>query len=417
MLATAVSKDEARVLYFATTRDQARDIAWADLKKIAKEITHKINETNLELTIINRYGGYSLIKLSGYENVETQRGKQYDLIVADEVAKMRNFLAMWSTVLRPTLAFRQGSALFISTPRGYNDFHTLYQYGRDHTLPDWESFHFTSYDNPHLPVSEIEAAKMESTPDFFAQEWMAEFTRFTGLVYQEFSEEHVHFFDTPYEDYGDYLFGMDFAVRGYTAAMPVHVRTDGHIYILDNYKEDNLTALDHGPKIKNMLTKYSSFDKYVGFADPAGWINNQQGIKNEKPMTWSLADEYLEMDFPIAPANNEVIAGINYVRQLFKQNRIHIHPRCTKLIDELYQYQWKDQTKQSMGETSEPESVRKINDHLVDSMRYVLYSKPEAPPPVATHLPGMPIVFGAPKIDLSEDKPQDVVEFPSVYDL
>lgn len=418
MIATAYSRSEARVLYFATTIDQARDIAWARLKKYANAIiVDKPNESRLELTVRNKLGSYSQIKLAGYENVETQRGKQFDLIVADEVSKMRNFGYAWTAILRPTLAFRKGNGLFISTPRGFNHFHEMYQWGQQ-KRPEWESWHFTSYDNPFLPVEEIEAAKRESTPEWFSQEWLAEFTRFTGLIIPEFdSDKHVHWFDHTMNDPGDYLFGMDFAVRGWTANIPSLIKPNGHIYLLDNYKELNLTTQQHGDGIKIMLRTYADLEKYTGYGDPAGWMTTQQGVKETKPMTWSIADEYLEQGFPLTRGNNEVTAGINYMRQLFKNNMIHIHPRCTKLIEELFQYQWKDQPTTQVGEVDAPEKVRKINDHLVDSLRYLVYSKPTAPDAEVPYQPGMPIDFGPPKIEPDrDDLPGEPFEFPSIYD-
>lgn len=379
--ALAFSASGKRIGYFATTFGQARDIAWTILKEMTRPVWSRTpNETRLELFIKTQDGGESEIVLRGWESVEANRGTQFDLLILDEVAKMRNFKEGWQAVLLATLAFRQGGALFISTPYGFNHFHELYNTNSS----DFESFTFTSYDNPHLDRDYLEMVRGTVTPDFWAQEYLAEFRRFTGLIYKEFDMvKHVHDFPHEFNDRGKYLFGLDFAVRGNTASSPIKETEDGHFYIFDEYKEENLTAQEHGQSIRTMLTRYADMEKYTGYADPAGWMKNQQ--KGE--LIWSIADEYIDMGFPIVKGNNEVAAGINFVRQLFMEDRIHIHPRCTKTIDELLMYQWRVQPDSQVGEQSPREEPRKIHDHLLDEIRYALYSKPTPPKPEQPKLP------------------------------
>jgi len=416
MLACAYAKKDRNIAYFATTFEQARDIAWRLLKDIAKPLISSVNETRLEIQIITQDGGISNIWLRGFENVDRARGQQFDLIVLDEVAKMRRFQYGWESVLEPTLGFRKGAALFISTPQGYDHFHSMWKRGQTQSRL-WKSWQFTTYDNPFFPRERIEHAKGSSTQDWFNQEYLAQFVRFTGLIYKKFSMDHQHYFDHTYNQHGDYYFGLDFAVRGYTAALVGWMKSDGHIYIVDEYKENNLTAEENIDAIRTMLTKYADLGKYTGYADPSGFKKDQQTVIDKKPMMWSIADEYLEADLPIVKANNEVTAGINYVHQLFANNKIHIHPRCTKLIEELLQYQWKDQPETQTDIQSVPEKPRKIHDHLVDALRYMLYSKPSAPDEDKKKRKTIfPAQF---KLKIEEPKKEDdnitPVDIPSIY--
>ena len=50
--------------------------------------------------------------------------------------------------VRPTLADRQGWALFCSTPRGFNFFEFLFRLGADPKYPDWESWQVPSWESP-----------------------------------------------------------------------------------------------------------------------------------------------------------------------------------------------------------------------------------------------------------------------------
>ena len=58
----ALSKN-ARIVYIAPTYQQSRDIAWQMLIKELKPITKKINESRLELEVVNLKGGTSSIQL------------------------------------------------------------------------------------------------------------------------------------------------------------------------------------------------------------------------------------------------------------------------------------------------------------------------------------------------------------------
>jgi hypothetical protein len=399
MMGRAYYLPDQSIAYFATTRDQARNIAWQNLKDITRPLwSRKPNETLLELYIRNQYGNENMVALRGFENVETARGQQFNMIILDEVASMPRFKYAWEAILQPTLLFRKGEAMFISTPKGYNHFNELYLKERD--SKEWQSFTFTTYDNPYIDKQEIENIRQQVTTDYFNQEYLAQFTRFTGLIYKEFNQStHVDYFEHEFNSHAEYLFGLDFAVRGYTASVCAKLVPSGDIYILDEYKTDNDTALNHGTRIKEMLLKYADMERWTGYADPAGWIKNQQ----RGSQVWSLADEYLEMGLPIAQANNQVIPGINYVRQQFQSNKVHIHIRCTKLVDEIMQYQWKDQPDKQVGMKNAPEEVRKVNDHIIDATRYMLYSKPTPPDEARPYTPGMPLVFQM-KFDPQEEK-------------
>lgn len=423
MIGVAVSGPNKEVSYYATTFDQARDIAWNQLKQLAKPvIIGEPNNTLLELYVRTKGGGQSRIRLRSWEAVEKARGTQNDFIVLDEVSKMKNFKEGWQAVLIATLAFRRGSALFISTPYGYNSFHDLFQMGQptNNTYsPDYKSWTFTSFDNPHLDREYLNGVKRDSTEDYFAQEYLAEFRRFTGLIYKEFDiTRHVHYFDTFKDQPGDYYFGQDFGVRGFNAAVPIRVDHEGEFWILDNFKKEGQTAADSANEIKTMLELYAPLEKYVGYADPAGWASNLGSIVTGKvsnaamkPMQWAIADEFLDAGLPITPANNKVTPGITFIRQLFKMDKLHIHPRCTQLIDELMQYQWLTQPSSQIGVQDEPEKVRKINDHLVDAMRYALYSKPTNADEVEKKPDTVfPIQFPAPRIEKEEDPELEFVE-------
>lgn len=423
--------------YVAPFRKQAKEIVWDDHVGRALNlfnqygIRYKVNHS--DLTIRFEDSG-SKFQVDGADNAEALRGKSdWGGIGMDEYATWKPHI--WREIIRPNLQVHKAWGIFGGTPKGYgNELYRVAKLGdHNHVIddkpapldPDFQTFHATSYDNIYLPEGETEAAKRDNSAEFFAQEYLAQFTRFTGLVYPEFDlAMHVHYFDREFGAHGDYYFGVDFAVRGWNAAITLRVDSSGDMWIMDAYKSEGETAAVHAEKIKEMITRYNSLEKYVGYGDPAGWANNlgwvttQTRNPKEPHLQWAIADEFIDAGLPITPANNKVVAGINYVKQLFRANKIHIHPSCTALVDELMQYQWKDQPATQKGEVDEPEKVRKINDHLVDAMRYALYSKPmpadEEEKPSATIFPGS---FPPPRIEVPKQEDEYTpIEIPSLYD-
>src|SRR3990167_9549755 len=99
--AMAVYKS-SRIAYIANNYQQARDIAWEQLKKELRSAVIDTNEARLEIKIRTVNKDESLIILRGWESVENLRGQAFDFLAIDEVATMRDFWGNWQEVLRPT---------------------------------------------------------------------------------------------------------------------------------------------------------------------------------------------------------------------------------------------------------------------------------------------------------------------------
>jgi len=343
MVAKAVFKDDAKIVYVAPTYQQARDIAWNELKKICKPIEININEARLEITVKTKNGGTSIIWLRGWESVETLRGQRFDFVVIDEIASMRNFFLNWQEVIRPALTDRKGHVLFISTPKGFNHFYELYNFQDE----DYASFHFTTYDNPHMPVEEIEKAKLELPEDRFAQEYMADFRKQEGLVYKEFSRER-HLVDNVPETFDEYFAGVDFGYTNPTAV--IHIgRVNEHFWVTTEWYKTQRTDEQIGEYVKSC-----GFNRV--YPDPespsAIEVMNRKGIQVVE----------------VIKNKDSIQNGISKVRELFKSNRLKIHKSCINLIWELETYSYPER-KTNMNEYENP---IKENDHALDALRYAI---------------------------------------------
>jgi len=125
-------------------------------------------------------GGGRLDYLTTAGNPNVSEG--YDWVVIDEAAKDVPERA-WTQELRPTLSNRDGEAMFISTPDGRGWFHDWWHRGQDPAHPDIDSFRWSTYDAPHIPDSEVDAAREEMPDRIWRQEYLAEFRDDTGGVF------------------------------------------------------------------------------------------------------------------------------------------------------------------------------------------------------------------------------------------
>jgi len=345
MVAKAIYKDDSRVVYIAPTYQQARDISWNELKRICLPISVSVNEARLEITVNTKNGGTSIIWLRGWESVETLRGQKFDFVVIDEIASMRNFWLNWQEVLRPTLTDRAGHALFISTPKGFNHFYDLYNFTDD----DYKSFNFTTYDNPHLPVEEIEKAKKELPEDRFAQEYMADFRKSEGLVYKEFQRTFHVFSGEPNKEWIKTFGGHDFGTNNPCASITIKKDRDSNYYVWDEFYKSGLTDAQQADYVASLRWEEC-------YADP----ESASGILEFKKRGINCRDVIKNKD--------SVRNGINVVKELFKTGRLKIHESCKNLIYELETYAYPERR----PDHNEEENPIKENDHALDALRYAL---------------------------------------------
>lgn len=167
------------VWYVAPTFQQAKDIMWALLKDLGKEVIVSTHENTATATLVNG----RRICLKGSDRPDTLRGVGISYVVLDEYAFMKP--EVWDLIIRPTLADVEGSALFIGTPEGKNHFYDLWVEAANDEWEDWEAFHFSSIDNPMISKKEIDHARMTMSAQAFRQEFEASFATAGGGAFKE----------------------------------------------------------------------------------------------------------------------------------------------------------------------------------------------------------------------------------------
>ncbi len=198
LLINALQSDSKDVFYIGPTFQQAKEIMWSMLKDLGKDVIASAYENTAVLTLVNG----RKIHLKGSDRPDTLRGVGLAFVVLDEYASMKP--VVWEQIIRPTLADVKGTALFIGTPAGKNHFYDLWNEGLKEDTPEWESFSYTSKDNPYIPAEEIEAARNSMSTMAYRQEFEASFESFTGGI---FKEEWFRLGEEPEE--GNYVIAVD----------------------------------------------------------------------------------------------------------------------------------------------------------------------------------------------------------------
>jgi phage FluMu gp28-like protein len=205
---------------------------WRDVKALCRGLP-QVTLQETERRISFAHGGEIAFRSS--HAPDHLRGAGLDFAVLDEAAFMDG--GVWPEVVRPMLLDRQGGALFLSSPNGRNWFWALYQQGLDQRLPHWESFHFTSYDNPLIPAAEFEELR-HSTPEHIWQvEYLAQFAENSGQVFRGIRQAATAPTDSQPIDGRRYVAGVDWGREGDYTVIAIMDAESRDLVALDRFNQ------------------------------------------------------------------------------------------------------------------------------------------------------------------------------------
>jgi hypothetical protein len=151
---------------YITPTYQLGKIFFLEILKLIPEKLCKYNQSDL---VINMVTGGSIRFFTG-ERLDSMRGLKFHMVIVDEASYIPNLEDGWLNSIRPTLTDYKGKAIFLSTPKGKNFFYSLFMRNGE---PEWQSFKYSTYDNPHIDASEIDSARAQLPSVVFEQEYMA----------------------------------------------------------------------------------------------------------------------------------------------------------------------------------------------------------------------------------------------------
>ncbi len=170
-------KPRPRFAYIGPTFRMAKQTAFDYLTHFSRPIPGvSVNVSELRVDYPN--GGQ--VRLYGADNPDSLRGLYLDGVVLDEYGLMQS--NVFSEVLRPALADREGWALFIGTPNGRNQFSEIAAYAKQ--TEGWFFAEFKASQTGIMSAVELEAARSVMTPDEYQQEFECSFeAAVRGAIY------------------------------------------------------------------------------------------------------------------------------------------------------------------------------------------------------------------------------------------
>lgn len=209
------------VAFFSPTYKMLSDV-WRDMATVLQPIVKRVSVQERRLELVT--GG--VVDMWSLEDGNAGRGRKYKRVVVDEAAMIAHLEQAWNAAIRPTLTDFQGDAWFMSTPRGYNFFRTMYGWGQDDAHPDWMSWQMPTSANPYIKASEIEAARAQLPERIFAQEYLAEFLADGGGVFRNVQAAATATAQERAQDSHQYVIGVDWGrTNDATVFMVIDVTT------------------------------------------------------------------------------------------------------------------------------------------------------------------------------------------------
>jgi phage terminase large subunit len=292
-------------------------------RSLIKHFDLEVTRDNAKDKIIELSNG-STIRMGSVNQVDSVVGRSYDLIIFDEAA-LSDGLEAFNVALRPTLDKPNSKAIFISTPRGRNNwFADFYHRGFSEEFTDWASIHATYHENPRVSAKDIEEAKKGMSKAEFSQEYLADFNQFEGQIWDFDFENCVEDLEDLDVSNMDVFAGLDVGYRDPTAFCVMAYDWETELYYLvDEYMEAEKTTEQHAEVIRDLIEKW---DIDVIYIDSAA-----------QQMRWDLAQDY---DISTVNATKDVLAGISSVATIVENNQLIVDQRCKKSLASLDQYQW-----------------------------------------------------------------------------
>jgi len=140
------------------------------------------------------------------------------------------------------------------------------------------------------------------------------------------------------------IWGLDFGFNNPSALLKIGIK-DGNLYLLEEMYKTGLTNQDLIKELKHRVPTNEAI--YADCAEPA------------------RIEEIRRSGFRVYPAQKDVTDGLDFV----KRQRLFINKDCVNVIKEIQGYKYKEDKDGNV--IDEPV---KFADHLMDAMRYAIYT-------------------------------------------
>src|SRR6056300_103915 len=321
-------------------------------RQLIKHFDLEVAKDNAKDQIIELTNG-STIRMGSINQVDSCVGRSYDLIIFDEAA-LADGKEAFNVALRPTLDKDNSKALFISTPRGKNNwFAKFYHRGFSEEFPEWASIRATYKDNPRMSETDVAEARKSMSEAEFRQEYEADFNTYEGQIWNFNHETCVVNCESLETRRFDVFAGLDVGYRDPTAFCVIAYDWDeGKYYVLDEYLDAEKTTEQHASEIRRMVDRYDIDYIYIDAA--------------AQQTRFDFAQNY---DISTINAKKSVLDGIGHVAGIVDNSKLLVDQKCLETLSALDQYQWDPNPNLAK---EKPKHNRA--SHMADAIRYAMYS-------------------------------------------
>jgi len=321
-------------------------------RQLIKHFDLEVAKDNAKDKVIELTNG-STIRMGSINQVDSCVGRSYDLIIFDEAA-LADGKEAFNVALRPTLDKDNSKALFISTPRGKNNwFAEFFNRGFTDDFPEWASIRATYKDNPRMSESDISEARKSMSEAEFRQEYEADFNTYEGQIWNFNHEECIENLEELEVSNMDIFAGLDVGYRDPTAFCVLAYDWDTEkYYLLDEYLDAEKTTEQHAAQIRRLVEKWNIDYIYIDSA--------------AQQTRFDFAQNY---DISTINAKKSVLDGIAHVAAIVDNDNLVIHQTCKESLSALDQYQWDPNPN-----LAREKPKHNMASHMADALRYAIYS-------------------------------------------
>jgi PBSX family phage terminase large subunit len=321
-------------------------------RQLIKHFDLEVAKDNAKDKVIELTNG-STIRMGSVNQVDSCVGRSYDLIIFDEAA-LADGEDAFNVALRPTLDKDNSKALFISTPRGKNNwFAKFYHRGFSEEFPEWASIRATYKDNPRMSETDVAEARKSMSEAEFKQEYEADFNTYEGQIWSFNHEECVANLEELDTRSMEIIGGLDVGYRDPTAFCVLgYDWNEEKYYVLDEYMNNESTTEQHAIQIQRLMNKW---DIDFIFIDSAA-----------QQTRYDFAQQY---DISTNNAKKSVLDGIAHVERIVDNDKLIVSQDCKETLASLDQYQWDPNPN-----LAREKPRHNMASHMADALRYALYS-------------------------------------------
>ena len=321
-------------------------------RNLIKHFDLEVTKDNAKDKVIEISNG-STVRMGSVNQVDSCVGRSYDLIIFDEAA-LADGKDAFNVALRPTLDKENSKALFISTPRGRNNWFSEFFYrGFSDEFPEWCSVRATYRDNPRMSETDIAEARKSMSEAEFKQEYEADFNTYEGQIWKFNFETQVKDLSQLDTSRMDVFAGLDVGFKDPTAMCVIAYDWETErYYLVDEYLNSERTTEQHAEQIQKLIDRWDIDYIYIDSA--------------AQQTRFDFAQNY---DISTINAKKSVLDGIGHVSAIIDNDYLYVDQECKESLKCLDSYQWdpnpnliKEKPKHNMA------------SHMADGLRYALYS-------------------------------------------